>query len=209
MLLQRRGRFTLPAMIMFPSAPTLSTVPALPFSLSFPFPTDTPSSQSSAPSSASSSSVHSSVSSWVCSSSPQSYRASPLSSLSNSSSWENEDQHENSHPRVQLCTRKSLRVCLRNSVTTDLLSSHWPCKTRSEVQSDAVPIDQRQHPRRTHRLINVDSNSANASAPAARPPPALVRQSERKEVFVDSLVGKPNCLLVGPRGVLTCCFACF
>lgn len=178
-------------MIMFPSAPTLSTVSALPFSLSFPFQTDTTSSRSSAPSSVSSSSSHSSVSSSVCSSSPQSYRASPLSSLSNSSYWDNEDQQQRSHPRIRHCTRKSVQVSCRNSVTTDLLSSHSTCTTRSEVQPDAVPIEQRQHPRRTHRLTNVDSKSGDASAPISRAPPALVRQSERKEVFVDSLVGKP------------------
>ena len=176
---------------MFPSAPTLSTVSALPFSLSFPFPTDTPSSRSSAPSSVSSSSSHSSVSSSVASSSPQSYRASPLSSLSNSSYWENEDQHESAPPRTHCCTHKSVQVTFRTSVTADFLSSNLPYNTRSEVQSDAVPIEQRQHPRRTHRLIHVNSKSGNASAPASRAPPALVRQSERKEVFVDSLVGKP------------------
>lgn len=187
---------------MFPSAPTLSTVSALPFSLSFPFSTDTPSSRNSAPSSVSSSSVHSSVSSSVCSSSPQSYRASPLSSVSNSSYWENEDQHEGAHPRIHHCTHKSVQISFRNSATADLWSSHSICNTRSDVQPNAVPIEQRQHPRRTHRLINVDSKPGNAFVPASRPPPALVRQSERKEVFVDSLVGKPIAYCSGQMGCL-------
>lgn len=192
MLHQRRDRFICPTMIVFPSAPTFSTVSsALPFSLPFPFHTDTPSSQRSAPSSVSSSSLQSSVSSSVASSSPQSYRASPLSSLSNSSYWANEDQHESSHPQIRSYTHKSVQVSFRNSVTADFVSSQSICNTRSELHSDAVPIEQRQHPRRTHRVVHVDSKSGNVIAPLSRAPPALVRQSERKEVFVDSLVGKP------------------
>lgn len=192
LLHQRRARFTCPTMIMFPSAPTLSTVSsALPFSLPFSFQSDTPSARRSAPSSLSSSSSHSSVSSSVASSSPQSYRASPLSSLSNSSYWANEDQLESSHPQIRACTHKSVQVSCPNSVTARFSSSQSRCNTRPEVQPDAVPIEQRQHPRRTHRVVHVDSRSGNATAPVSRAPPALVRQSERKEVFVDSLVGKP------------------
>ena len=45
-----------------------------------------------------------------------------------------------------------------------------------------VPPELRTHPRRT--------NSYSSSAPSARPPPCLLRQSERKVNFVDNLVGK-------------------
>jgi hypothetical protein len=45
-----------------------------------------------------------------------------------------------------------------------------------------VPSELRTHPRRT--------NSYSSSAPSARPPPCLLRQSERKVNFVDNLVGK-------------------
>ena len=45
-----------------------------------------------------------------------------------------------------------------------------------------VPSELRTHPRRT--------NSYASSAPSARPPPCLLRQSERKVNFVDNLVGK-------------------
>lgn len=45
-----------------------------------------------------------------------------------------------------------------------------------------VPPELRMHPRRT--------NSYSSSAPSARPPPCLLRQSERKVNFVDNLVGK-------------------
>lgn len=46
----------------------------------------------------------------------------------------------------------------------------------------SVPPELRMHPRRT--------NSTVANGPAARPPPCLLRQSERKNNFVDNLVGK-------------------
>lgn len=45
-----------------------------------------------------------------------------------------------------------------------------------------VPSELRTHPRRT--------NTSASSAPSARPPPCLLRQSERKVSFVDNLVGK-------------------
>jgi hypothetical protein len=45
-----------------------------------------------------------------------------------------------------------------------------------------VPSELRTHPRRT--------NSYASSATSARPPPCLLRQSERKVNFVDNLVGK-------------------
>jgi hypothetical protein len=46
----------------------------------------------------------------------------------------------------------------------------------------AVPPELRMHPRRT--------NSVATSGPGARPPPCLLRQSERKVNFVDNLVGE-------------------
>jgi len=46
----------------------------------------------------------------------------------------------------------------------------------------SVPPELRMHPRRT--------NNTTANGPAARPPPCLLRQSERKVNFVDNLVGK-------------------
>ena len=49
----------------------------------------------------------------------------------------------------------------------------------------AVAPELRQHPRRT----SVQVDAANGSA-LARPPPSLVRQCDRKDNFVESLVGK-------------------
>lgn len=45
----------------------------------------------------------------------------------------------------------------------------------------SIPLSSRQNPRRTQRQSNCSQS---------RPPPQLVRQSERKDIFVDSLVGE-------------------
>jgi hypothetical protein len=57
-----------------------------------------------------------------------------------------------------------------------------PCKGPAPKADGVVPSELRTHPRRT--------NSNASSAPSARPPPCLLRQSERKVNFVDNLVGK-------------------
>lgn len=54
-----------------------------------------------------------------------------------------------------------------------------------------VPPELRTHPRRT--------NSVAANGPGARPPPCLLRQSERKVSFVDNLVGKSCRILFRTR----------
>lgn len=53
----------------------------------------------------------------------------------------------------------------------------------------AVAPELRQHPRRTQPTVQVISRDGSSAA-AARPPPPLVRQCDRKENFVDSLIGK-------------------
>ena len=50
----------------------------------------------------------------------------------------------------------------------------------------AVPAELRMHPRRT--------NSVASNGSGTRPPPCLLRQSERKVNFVDNLVGKSCCI---------------
>ncbi|KAJ5445744.1 hypothetical protein N7491_001826 [Penicillium cf. griseofulvum] len=57
-----------------------------------------------------------------------------------------------------------------------------------------VPSELRTHPRRT--------NSYSSSAPSARPPPCLLRQSERKVNFVDNLVASRSDAATGSKGVL-------
>lgn len=55
-----------------------------------------------------------------------------------------------------------------------------------KVADAAVPLEMRKNPRRTNSYVS--SNGVCASG--ARPPPALLRQCERKIDFVDKLVGK-------------------
>jgi hypothetical protein len=57
-----------------------------------------------------------------------------------------------------------------------------------------VPPELRTHPRRT----NVAANG-----PGARPPPCLLRQSERKVSFVDNLVGK-SCRMIRTCWMSSC-----
>ena len=54
----------------------------------------------------------------------------------------------------------------------------------------AVAPESRQHPRRTQRLNSWGSQDGKNGPTCVRAPPSLVRQSERKDNFVDSLVGK-------------------
>ena len=57
----------------------------------------------------------------------------------------------------------------------------------THTTDDAVAIELRQHPRRTQPAAQCDAQSGY---PTARPPPSLIRQSDRKDNFVESLVGK-------------------
>lgn len=55
-----------------------------------------------------------------------------------------------------------------------------------------VPVEQRQHPRRSNRLIVEPSGTcaeAVTAASAVAPPPPLQRQADRKVNFVENLVG--------------------
>lgn len=63
-------------------------------------------------------------------------------------------------------------------------------KFRAPPRADAVAPESRQHPRRTQRLDSYQSQDGDTIVSCPRPPPSLVRQSERKDNFVDSLVGK-------------------
>lgn len=58
---------------------------------------------------------------------------------------------------------------------------------------EAVAPEVRKHPRRTQRLNSGESQDGKTTTACPRPPPSLVRQSERKDNFVDSLVGKLTC----------------
>ena len=71
-------------------------------------------------------------------------------------------------------------TCSYKSQTSPLPQPHTKC----------VAPEARQNPRRTQRLNSSESQEGNFASQFLRPPPPLVRQSERKVNFVDSLVGE-------------------
>ena len=63
--------------------------------------------------------------------------------------------------------------------------------TACTVQADCqVPKELRQHPRRTQLTTQVSSDGEAPSSSCIRPPPPLVRQCDRKDNFVENLVGE-------------------
>lgn len=79
------------------------------------------------------------------------------------------------------------------SEDADVFTSR-PVAPRIEPGPAAVPLESRQHPRRTQPSAQQDSRTACTAAVGPRPPPSLVRQSDRKLNFVDGLVGKLICV---------------
>lgn len=74
-----------------------------------------------------------------------------------------------------------------------ITSYNWRPGSRPQVPT--VALDSRQHPRRTQRYsFRKEDDKIETQCPRA--PPSLVRQSERKDNFVDSLVGKLTCYSV-------------
>ncbi len=68
-----------------------------------------------------------------------------------------------------------------------------PCSTKlasCPQPTGAVDPGARRHPRRTQRLNSCESYDGKQPSHYPLPPPPLVRQSERKDNFVESLVGK-------------------
>lgn len=59
----------------------------------------------------------------------------------------------------------------------------------NQSYAQVVAPESRQNPRRTQRLSSTETDDGKTIL-CPRPPPSLVRQSERKITFVDSLVGK-------------------
>ena len=113
---------------------------------------------------------------------------SSVSSLSggwSSSGWinENENQHfPGSH---------SLQGSATSSNDEVVITKYTPCQSsRVQPPTEAVAVECRQHPRRTQRLNSCESQDGKNANMCPRAPPPLVRQSERKDNFVDSLVGK-------------------
>lgn len=149
---------------------------------------------SSIASSASSSS--SSIFSIDAPSSQSSVASSSTSSLN--AVWENENEDE--------CFLKYQSSQQSATIASECSPGHKSSTAKhiqrgAELPCKAVSPEARKNPRRTHRLPAINVNHG-VSGPCSRPPPALVRQSERKDNFVDSLVGKLSRLLLQPTNCL-------
>ncbi|KAL8716186.1 MAG: hypothetical protein Q9220_000091 [cf. Caloplaca sp. 1 TL-2023] len=101
---------------------------------------------------------------------------------STASSWEGEsDSAYLSDPPT---TQQPASYAAAYGIT---ITSHQPKPKIVHLQhSNPVASECRQHPRRTQPQASANGCAASIGP---RPPPALVRQSERKENFVESLVG--------------------
>lgn len=121
-------------------------------------------------------------------SSQSSATPSSTSSLLNAT-WGSDIENEGSYTHGRQFSPDSVQV---SSIKSASLKSGLACNISSETKSShaAVALESRQHPRRTQRLFEADIGNGSCTAFHVRPPPALVRQCERKGNFVDSLVGK-------------------
>ncbi|KAL8688902.1 MAG: hypothetical protein Q9218_005299, partial [Villophora microphyllina] len=122
------------------------------------------------------------------------------SSVSSTSvSWENEN--DNALLILQADSR----------LTASAITAHNSTATLREAKLGPTPIESivpvapesRQHPRRTQPHV-VCNGSSTAAGP--RPPPSLVRQSERKDNFVEGLVDTTTQMIetIWPLSVLSC-----
>ena len=106
------------------------------------------------------------------------------STSTDQSSW----SHEPEHPYLQdsdATAQLSEDFASTNRCLSPKFRTSYPVYA---VQ--AVAPESRQHPRRTQRLESVECKDGKTRSLCPRAPPPLVRQSERKDNFVDSLVGK-------------------
>ena len=100
-----------------------------------------------------------------------------------SGSWEGEqDNSYFVHP-------STIRQPVSVTAAADVTIRSYATKPRPTQPLPQHPVasECRQHPRRTQPPVQQNGSAANSGP---RPPPPLVRQSERKDNFVDSLVGK-------------------
>lgn len=104
-----------------------------------------------------------------------------------SSAWNSENESENQYFTSRHILQKSITSSSDEEV---IVTSCLPSRPRPQLCAEAVAPESRQHPRRTQRLNSYESQDGKILSSCPRPPPSLVRQSERKENFVDSLVGK-------------------
>ncbi|MCJ1278703.1 hypothetical protein MMC21_006520 [Puttea exsequens] len=79
-------------------------------------------------------------------------------------------------------------------------------RSGAQPSTETVAPESRKHPRRTQRLDSCESEDGKTITGCPRPPPSLVRQSERKDNFVDSLVDTTTQMIetIWPLSVLSC-----
>lgn len=168
-------------LIGFPILPPMARDPDLDASASWPHHIST----KNYPYSPSLASTASSSSSSVFSLDAPSSQSSVSSSVGwSSSAWNSENEYENQYFVSRQSTTSS------SDEEEVITTSNLPPRPRPKLCAEAVAPESRQHPRRTQRLNSYECQDGKSLLSCPRPPPSLVRQSERKENFVDSLVGK-------------------
>lgn len=131
----------------------------------------------------------SSIASSAASSSSSVFSADNHSSQSSAPSSSKSSLHagwESEHPESLAVT--DYQVASIDSTSQNIahtVSQH--VATGARATETAVAPELRQHPRRTQPSAQVDAQNG---FPTTRPPPSLVRQCDRKDNFVESLVGK-------------------
>lgn len=111
------------------------------------------------------------------------------SSISSSSGWSSSRWHlENGNH----AGRDYGLLQRHNSMSSE--EDYAPSSVSSDYNQkhrEAIAPQSRVHPRRTQPRLNTQNlQDGQHMNPCPRPPPSLIRQSERKDNFVDSLVGK-------------------
>ena len=95
--------------------------------------------------------------------------------------WDSDPSVTYELPKVQPRETEATQASVKTFSQDATVSTH-----RAENQ---VPKELRQHPRRTQPVVLAGSDGEPLSATCIRPPP-LVRQCERKDSFVENLVGE-------------------
>lgn len=122
-----------------------------------------------------------------------------------SSAWNGENESENQYFTSRHVSHQSSTT---SSSEEEFILTSCPAgsRPRAQLPAEAVALESRQHPRRTQRLNSYESQDGKIVSSCPRPPPSLVRQSERKENFVDSLVDTTTQMIetIWPLSVLSC-----
>lgn len=108
---------------------------------------------------------------------------------STSTAWESEQ--DNAYLLNHVASRQPISYAIVQETTAT--SRQAKSRPVQHVQFNPVASERRQHPRRTQPQPQAQLDGCPTTADP-RPPPSLVRQSERKDNFVEGLVGKLSLL---------------